>query len=132
MFMKLLPILLTEPWFPLSKSGRIDAKKGFFGRLLGIKPIIEVDKNGLVIPFAKPFSEKKSRKQILNEMKKFMEKKRVWGYAITHANNPNGARKLAHEMEMLTGKKPEFIQKLTPVLGVHVGTGVVSLAVTLE
>ena len=116
----------------LIKSGRIDAKKGFFGRLLGLKPIVEVDKNGLVVPFAKPFSEKKSRKQVLNEMKKFMEKKSVWGYAITHANNPNSARKLAREMERLTGKKPEFIQKLTPVLGVHVGTGVVSLAVTLE
>jgi DegV family protein with EDD domain len=115
----------------LVKSGRIDAKKGFFGRLLGIKPIIEVDKNGLVIPFSKPFSEKKSRKQILNEMKKFMEKKSVWGYAITHADNPDSARKLAREMEKLTGKKPEFIQQVTPVLGVHVGTGVVSLAVLL-
>jgi len=116
----------------LVKSGRIDAKKGFFGRLLGVKPIVEVDKNGLVIPFAKPLSESKSRKHILNEIKKFIEEKRVWGYAITHANNPESARKLAREMEKLTGRKPEFIQQVTPVLGVHVGPGVVSLAVTLE
>ncbi len=116
----------------LIKSGRIDAKKGFIGRLLGVKPIIEVDKNGLVIPFAKPFSQKRSRKRILNEMKKFMKGKRVWGYAITHANNPESARWLAGGMEKLTGKKPEFIQQATPVLGVHVGPGVISLAVSLE
>jgi len=116
----------------LVKSGRINARKGFVGWLLGVKPIIEVDKNGLVIPFAKPLSQKRSRKRILNEMKKFMEGKRVWGYAIAHANNLESARWLAGEMEKLTGKKPEFIQQATPVLGVHVGPGVVSLAVSLE
>ena len=116
----------------LVKSGRINARKGFLGRLLGIKPIIEVDKNGLVVPFAKTFTESKTRKRILNEMKKFMQDKQVWGYAITHANNLAGAQWLAAEMEKLTGKKPEFIQQATPVLGVHVGPGVLSLAVTLE
>jgi len=116
----------------LMKSGRITTGKGLVGRILGVKPIVEIDKNGWVTSFAKPLSEGKSRKRILNEMKKFMEGRRVWGYAITHADNEKSARWLAEEMEKLTGKKPEFIQQATPVLGVHVGPGVISLAVTLE
>ncbi len=116
----------------LVKSGRINARKGFLGRLMGVKPIVEVDKNGRVVPFAKTFSQNGSRKRIRNEMKKFMKGKRAWGYAISHANNPESAKWLAKEMEKLTGKKPEFITEATPVLGVHVGPGVFSLAVTLE
>ena len=116
----------------LVKSGRINAGKGLFGRLLGVKPMIEVDKNGWVVPYAKNFSQSGSRRRMLNEIKKFMKGKRVWGYAITHANNLESAKWLAGEMEKLTGKKPEFIGEATPVLGVHVGSGVFSLAVTLE
>ncbi len=116
----------------LVKSGRISTRKGLLGQMLGIKPIVEVDKNGLVVPFAKNLSEGANRKRILREMEKFMEGKRVWGYALTHAGNLKSALWLAEEMEKRTGKKPEFIQQATPVLGVHVGPGVFSLAVTLE
>ncbi len=116
----------------LVKSGRINARKGMLGQWLGIKPVVEVDKDGRVTPFAKAYSERKTRKLILREMEKFMEDKRVWGYAITHAGNMKNALWLAEEMEKRTGKKPEFIQQATPVLGVHVGPGVFSLAVTLE
>ena len=60
-----------------------------------------------------------------------MEKK-VWGYAISHAQNPKVAEFFAKELEALTGKKPEFVVNASPVLVTHVGNGVVAVSVMLD
>ncbi|HDO28161.1 MAG TPA: hypothetical protein ENH02_08605, partial [Bacteroidetes bacterium] len=82
--------------------------------------------------FGKPFSEKKSMKMIMEEMKKFISGNKIWGYAITHANNLSTANWFAGQIEELTGKKPEYIQNASPVLVTNVGVGVVSVTIMLD
>jgi len=82
--------------------------------------------------FGKPTSTRQSMKMIINETVKLINGQKVWGYAIAHANNQAGADWYANEMEQITGQKPKFISSASPVLGAHVGPGVVGLAVLLE
>lgn len=114
------------------RSGRVSKSKGFIGKLFGIKPIVEVMNYGKTEVFGKPLSEKASMKMVMDEMKKFIGQHAVWGYAITHSANEEGAQWFATQMEAVTGKKPVFINQASPVLVANVGLGVVALSVLLE
>ena len=116
----------------LVKGGRVSAVKGFFGKLLGIQPLIIVNKEGKTELFGKPKSEKQSMRLIIDEVKNMINGDKVWGYAISHANNIEGARWYAKQMENLTGLKPEYIHGASPVLGTHTGPGVIGLALMFE
>lgn len=114
------------------KSGRVSHTKGLIGKILGIKPIVEVKNHGKTEVFGKPLSEKASMKMIMKEMERFIGANKVWGYAISHAENETSAQWYAEQMELLTGQKPKFIMQASPVLIANVGPGVVALSVLLE
>jgi DegV family protein with EDD domain len=116
----------------LIKGGRVSAVKGFFGKLLGVQPLIIINKEGKTELFGKPKSERQSMRLIIDEVKNMINGDKVWGYAISHANNIEGARWYAEQMEKLTGLKPEFIHGASPVLGTHTGPGVIGLAMMFE
>jgi len=113
------------------KSGRVSAARGIVGKVLGIKPIVDVGNDGKAETFGKPFTVKQSREIILADLKNYIQGKKVWGYAISHAQNQKGADFFAKELEQLIGKKPEFIVNASPVLVTHVGIGVVAVSVML-
>ena len=116
----------------LVKSGRLSSSKGIAGKLLGVKPIISVDNQGKATTFGKAYSEKGSMKLLINEASRLIEKGPVWGYSISHIQNLETAEWYASQMEMLTGKKPLFINDCSPVLGVHGGPGTVVLSIMEE
>jgi fatty acid-binding protein DegV len=99
---------------------------------MGVQPIIVVTKEGKAELFGKPTSTKQSMKMVMDETIKLIEGKKLWGYASAHAQNQEGADWYANEMESITGLKPKFISAASPVLGTHVGPGVVGLAFLLE
>jgi hypothetical protein len=71
-------------------------------------------------------------KLVMKDLERFVEGKKVWGYAIGHASNKKTALWYADKMEALTGKKPLFIQNASPALVANVGIGVVDVAVLLD
>ena len=91
-----------------------------------------MDSEGKTAAFGKPFTFKQSMQMVMKEFQKFIQGKRIWGYAISHANNPESANWYAQELEKLTGMKPEFIQHASPVLVTNVGTGVVAVTIMLD
>lgn len=116
----------------LVKSGRLSHSKGVAGKLLGVRPIISVDNDGKAYTYGKAYSEKGSMKLLMNEAKRLVEKGKIWGYSISHINNPETAAWYATQMEELTEKKPRFINNCSPVLGVHGGPGTVVLSIMEE
>lgn len=114
------------------RSGRVSHTKGIIGKLLGIKPVVEVLNIGKTSVFGKPLTEKASMKLVMKEMARFIKGKNVWGYAISHAMNEEAAQWYAEQMEALTGLKPRFVAQASPVLVANVGPGVVALSVMLE
>jgi DegV family protein with EDD domain len=114
------------------RSGRVSKTKGFIGNLLGVKPIVTINNDGKTESFGKPLTMKQSRKMIIADLEKYIDGKKVWGYAISHAQNQPVADFYADKLEEMTGKKPEFIQNASPVLVTHVGIGVVAVTVMLD
>lgn len=114
------------------RSGRVSHTKGLIGKLLGIKPVVEVLNHGKTNVFGKPLTEKASMKLVMKEMTRFIEGRKVWGYAISHAMNEEGAQWYAEQMEAITGMKPRFVAQASPVLVANVGPGVVALSIMLE
>lgn len=114
------------------KSGRVSYTKGLIGSLLNLKPIVTVNDEGKTETFGKPFTEKGSRELIMNNIFKMTEKRKLWGYSISHAKNQVSAQWFRDQMLAITGKEPVFINEASPVLGVNVGPGVVAISIMFE
>ena len=116
----------------LIRGGRLSVVKGFFGKLMGVQPNFKINSEGKIELFGKPTSTKESMRMVMDEIIKLINGKKLWGYAITHAENEQAVNYFATEMEQVTGQKPKFINAASPVIGTHVGPGVSGIAVLLE
>jgi hypothetical protein len=116
----------------LVKGGRLSHSKGVISKLLGLRPVISADNDGKLFSFGKAYSEKGSMKLLIDEATRLAGKGKIWGYAITHARNIETAMWYSDQMEVLTGKKPLFVNDCSPVLGVHGGPGTVVLSIMEE
>ncbi|MBE0638853.1 MAG: DegV family EDD domain-containing protein [Bacteroidales bacterium] len=125
-------LVTTKTMKYLVKSGRVNAMKGFVGKFLNVKPIITVNNEGKSELFGKPFTEKSSMKMAMKMVDTKLSKNKLWGYAISHANNPDTAEWFTKEMLQRTGMSPRFINDASPVLGVNTGPGVVALSLMFE
>lgn len=116
----------------LMKSGRVSPVKGILGKIMKLKPLLVVNDEGTIDLFGKPITEKGSMAMVQKEMRSLVEKNKVWGYAISHADNMETAQVYIDEMKRLTGKEPEFVSPATPALAVHTGPGVVALSIMVD
>lgn len=114
------------------KSGRVSYTKGLIGSLLNLKPIVTVNDEGRTETFGKPFTEAGSRKLVIENIKKLLHNKKIWGYSISHAKNHSSANWFEEQMVELTNMRPVFVNEASPVLGVNVGPGVVAISIMLE
>lgn len=114
------------------KSGRVSPMAGLLAKVLNIKPLILVNDEGKTEAFGKPLTEKGSIKLVMNAAKKLIEENEIWGYAISHANNPSTANYYAKEIEKLTGQKPVYISDAPPALALNAGPGVVNLSIMMK
>ncbi len=114
------------------RSGRVSPLKSFVAKMLDLKPVIEIDREGKANLFSKSFTEKGGRKKLMKNITEITKGKKVWEYAITHANNAPAAQWYAEQMENLTGKKPVFIDHASPAIAANVGPGIACISLMLE
>ncbi|MCX6306515.1 MAG: DegV family EDD domain-containing protein [Bacteroidetes bacterium] len=114
------------------RSGRVSPFKGFVAKTLDLKPVIAIDQEGKALLFSKSFSAKGSMKKVMHSVAKAIHGKKVWEYAITHANNQPAANWYAMEMEKLTGKKPVFIEHASPALAANIGPGIACISLMMD
>jgi DegV family protein with EDD domain len=116
----------------LVRGGRISPMKGLLARLLNLKPIITVDEKGKGVPFGKSFGRRANMKKILRMIGEMAAEKKIWRYAIVHAQNRPRAEAYAQKLEEMLGLPPAYIMDVSPVIGVHNGIGVVGVAFMFE
>jgi len=110
------------------KGGRVSKPAGFIGNVLGINPVISMDKEGKSLIFGKTFSQKSSLKKIFKHIEEIGKGKSVWNYILLHAHNPDGAKNAATKMLEITGKKPVSVVDISPVIGMHAGNGTIAVS----
>lgn len=114
------------------RGGRVSPMKGWLATLLNLKPIISVDKEGNSVLYDKAFSQKGNIDKVLNIIQKRLDKQPVEYVTILHAQDETGAREYAGQMEALTGKTPDFIVNISPVVGLNAGHGALAVAVMFK
>jgi DegV family protein with EDD domain len=115
----------------LIHGGRISHLKGLLASLLGIKPLISVDKSeGRYDDIGRSRTFKRALKAIPETMAKKLGEGIPLRAQVGHAGNPEGAADLKAAVDQLFPCEwlPECA--ISPVLGAHTGRGLVGLVYT--
>ncbi|HEX5837149.1 MAG TPA: DegV family protein [Anaerolineales bacterium] len=112
----------------LARGGRIGRVKAMAGALLNLKPVIRVDADGKYSTVSTGRTITKSINAIAEHLFQRYAHTPVW-VTILHGRFAEKAEVLANELKArLTIAKFEIV-RISPVLGVHTGPGIVGVAV---
>ena len=114
------------------KGGRVSPLKGFIAKMINLKPIVTVDKEGKGVAFGKSFSRRGNMKKIINLVAQAAQEKKIWKYSLVHSQNLARAQKYAAQLEVIIGQPPAYIVDISPVIGVHNGLGTVAVTYMFE
>ncbi len=110
------------------KQGRVSKVSGLLAKLMNLKPVISLDKEGKGVISDKAFSIHANERIILKKLKN----RKIVSYALVHAMAENRCLKFASKIEKMTGIKPEYITEIGPVLAMNAGIGAVAVSVIFE
>ena len=112
----------------LARGGRIGRVKAMAGALLNLKPVIRVDTDGKYSTVTTGRTLGKSMKAITDYLHEKYEQTPLW-VTVLHGRFAEKAEILSDEFkEKLNIAKLE-VMRISPVLGVHTGPGIVGAAV---
>jgi DegV family protein with EDD domain len=116
-----------EMWFCLDtleylrRGGRIGAAQSLLGTTLKVKPILTF---GTEIA---PVGRVRTRRRAMERMRAYLEELHERGaseWIVQHAQSPGDAEQLVAHGISLFGSEPLFCTQVGPVLGAHLGSGV--------
>jgi DegV family protein with EDD domain len=111
------------------RGGRVSPLKGKLAKLLNLKPIVSLDKEGNGIAFAKAFSKKGNNKKIKEIVTKHLSEEGIKRYSIVHGDGIERAKNYKEMFTNLLGKKPDYIEPISPVIALSAGRNSVAISV---
>jgi DegV family protein with EDD domain len=114
------------------KGGRVSRRKGAIANLLGIHPIVSMDKEGNSMLMGRTFSQKANINKVIDHIQEVGGDKDVEDYIVLHAHNEEAADVYCSKMKKLSGKDPVGIVNISPVIGMNAGLGTAAVALTFK
>lgn len=112
----------------LRRGGRLSKASAFFGTMLKIKPILDVDDRGRLIPHFKVRGRKKAIAGLLDRMKQDIYVPEGQTVFISHGDCIDDAKKLESMIREAFPQIGEIvINYIGPVIGAHSGPGTLAL-----
>jgi DegV family protein with EDD domain len=108
----------------LRRGGRIGAASAWLGSALKIKPILTLDKE--ITPIERVRTGAKARRRLLEYMEQ-LHADGGDGWVVQHVQAPEEAQQLVDAMREMTGRDPVFVSEVGPVIGAHVGPGLLGV-----
>ena len=109
----------------LKKGGRISSVAATFGKALQIKPLISVDETGKLVNVGKIRGASNVIPALVERFKRDSRDMKKETAFVAHADNPEGAKELKKAIKGLC--KNVKICEIGPVIGSHVGTGMLAV-----
>lgn len=115
-------------------SGRVGRGRAWLGSLLDIKPVLDIDPEGKLVPIAKV----RGRKSVLPKMMEILEQKvpktaRKVRFGVMHVASPEAVDEVCHEIRRRYGREREIIVGPgTPIIATHAGEGAWGIAYLVE
>jgi uncharacterized protein len=114
------------------KGGRVSPLKGALARLLGLKPIVSLDEEGGSRLIGKAFSTKSNLRKIVSLVEEFVGDGKIRSFGVVHAGDSGDAGEFASRLEAALGRKPLFIQEISPIIALNAGPGTMAAVVMKE
>ncbi len=111
----------------LMRSGRVSAASAFVGTALNIKPVLQVDNAGALVPLVKVQGRRRSLKTLVENMEKTFVPEGNECVFIGHADSLEDAEYVKTMVEERFGVKRFVINYIGPIVGAHSGPGTVAL-----
>ncbi len=108
----------------LRRGGRIGAAQAWLGSALQIKPILTLEEE------ITPIERVRTRRRALERMVDFARERHADGadaWVVQHIHDPDTARRLVDECRQVFGDDPVFVSEIGPVIGAHIGPGLVGM-----
>jgi DegV family protein with EDD domain len=105
----------------LHRGGRIGAAQAMLGSALKVKPILTFSSE------IAPVGRVRTRRRAFERMTAYLHELRNRGatdWIVQHAQAPEEAAQLVDEGTTIFGSEPWFCTQIGPVLGAHLGSGV--------
>jgi DegV family protein with EDD domain len=112
----------------LARGGRIGRVKALAGALLNLKPVIRVDTDGKYSTVTTGRTLGKSMVAIANHLAEKYGNTPLW-VTVLHGRFAEKADALANEFRQKLNVAKMEVMRISPVLGVHTGPGIVGAAV---
>ena len=123
---------MLETLYYLSRGGRIGKAAYMVGSMIKIKPIVTIDKEGVVAPLSRARGEHRAFDKLVDCIEKKVEKERPLHLAVMHADVPEQAAELQQLAQSRLSPAENFLTDFTPVMGAHAGPGVLGLGYYYE
>lgn len=111
----------------LKRGGRISATTAFFGTMLAIKPVLQVDAEGRLIPVSKCRGRKAALSALVEHYAEEASDPASEPVFLSHSDCLDDAQWVADEITRRFGNRNIAIHYIGPVIGNHTGTGTVAL-----
>jgi DegV family protein with EDD domain len=105
------------------RGGRVSKVQGIILSKLKLKPVISIDEKGNGTIFAKTLSVKSAEKAILKKIKKDMKEFTIEKYSMVYADDSSVMDRFVSKVEKIIGKKPEYVDSISPIVGLNAGNG---------
>ncbi len=112
----------------LARGGRIGRVKAMAGALLNLKPVIRVDADGKYTTVTSARTLNKSMNAIGDYLHNKYTNTPVW-VTVLHGRFADKAEILSNELRTRLNVAKSEVSRISPVLGVHTGPGIVGAAV---
>ncbi len=109
------------------RSGRISRMAGLAAGLLDIKPVLQVDMAGRLVPFDKVRGRKRALNRLFAEMERIGHSVAGRRVGVSHAHDPETAAELAERFRSQYGAAEVIVGPIGATIGTHVGPGCVSI-----
>ena len=109
-------------------NGRLTGAAGFVGSMFKIKPILEVNTEGKIVPFMKIRTQKKALTEMVNLVIKDLSSLDDFVVTYDTSDNIEGLEFIQEEMEKAFPGYKYYAAPITPVVGCHTGIGTVGIA----
>ena len=118
-------IVMVDTLEYLRRGGRIGAVRGWIGATLKVKPILTIEGE------MQPVERVRTAGRAFERLVAHLEQRHENGcdaFAIQHVQAAAAAERLAERGREIYGRDPEMVSELGPVVGTHIGPGVLGVA----
>jgi DegV family protein with EDD domain len=117
-------IMMVDTLEYLKRGGRIGAAQAWIGATLKVKPILTIE--GEVQPVERVRTASRAFERLVAHLEQRREDG-CDGFVVQHVQAQGEAERLAERGRAIYGRDPELISEIGPVIGTHIGPGVLGV-----